>query len=70
MVFLFFLGGVAFGTIITRIVLDLRTSHGHFYLEPADEDDTGFYKVNISITPNQNLLKKKYIILEKDNSPK
>lgn len=70
MVCLVFLGGVVLGVILNRILIDFRTARGHFYIEPYDEDDTGFYRINISVTPNQDLINKNYIFLQKDTSQK
>lgn len=72
MVYLAFLGGVALGTILTRIFMDLRSAHGHFKVEPyVDEDGVeGLYSVNVRLVPDQNLLKKDILILHKDNSQK
>ena len=70
MLFLVFLGGVLLGSITTHILSDLKSGYGYFKIEPYDEEDTGFYKVNVCITPNQNLLKKNKIVLYKDSSQK
>lgn len=73
MIYLFFLGGVALGSVITRIIIDLESANGYFKVEPyRDEDGTeGLYTVNVRLlTPNQELLKKKHIILHKDHSQK
>ena len=70
MIYLAFLGGVIAGLIITRLIFRRISGFGYFYLEPYDDDNTGFYKINMAIKPNQNLLKKDYIILEKDHSQK
>lgn len=67
---LVFLGGVFTGLGLASLFFSLKSGHGYFKLEPYDEDDTGFYRINIRLYSNQNLLKKKYIILEKDNSQK
>lgn len=69
MLYLFvFLGGVVIGIIISKIGVRRSSAYGHFKIEPYDEDNTGFYKINMEVTPNQDLLKKDYIILEKINS--
>lgn len=70
MIYLVFLGGVVLGIILNRIYVEVRTARGHFYIEPYDEDDTGFYRINISVTPNQDLINKNYIFLQKDTSQK
>ena len=68
--FLAYLGGVVVGVIVTLIFQYLRTAHGYFKLEPYDEDDTGFYKVNIRIPSEANLLHTDKIILHKEESQK
>ena len=68
MIYLVFLGGIVLGTIITRIFIDFRTAHGYFKLEPYDDDDTGFYKINIRIPGETDLLHNDRIILTKDHS--
>lgn len=69
MLYLFvFLGGVVIGIIVSKIGVLRLSAYGHFKLEPYDEDNTGFYKINMKVTPNQDLLKKDFIILEKIDS--
>lgn len=69
MVFLVFLGGVVFGSIVSNIFRYRKTGYGHFRIEPYyDEDNDDLYKVNITLTPNQKLLDVKKIILHKDDS--
>lgn len=70
MEYLIFLGGVVLGTIITLIFQHFRTAMGYFKLEPYDEDDTGFYKINIRIPDRTNLLHTDKIILRKEKSQK
>ena len=70
MIYLVFLGGVVVGLITARSVIRRVSGFGYFKLEPYDEDDTGFYRINVSIAPGLNLLKKDYIILRKDHSQK
>lgn len=69
MEYLFFLGGVFVGSIITQIIIHWRAGSGYFYIDPvfdAEEPDT--YKVNVALTRDQQLLKKKTIILKRDTS--
>ena len=66
MIYLVFLGGVIFGTLITRILMDRVNGEGYFKLEPFD-DDTGCYKVNVRLKADQDLLKVKRIILHKED---
>lgn len=68
MMCLVFLGGVFTGLGLVSLFFSLKSGHGYFKLEPYDDENTGFYKINIKLYSNQNLLEKKYIILEKDNS--
>ena len=69
MLYLFvFLGGVVIGIIVSKIGVQRSSAYGNFKIEPYDEDNTGFYKINMEVTPNQDLLKKDFIILEKINS--
>jgi len=72
MSYLIFLGGVFLGSITTRIFMDLASAKGYFKVKPyVDEDGVeGLYTVNVCLTPNQSLLKKKLIILYKDPSQK
>lgn len=67
MIYLVFLGGVIFGTLITRFLTDRVNGKGYFKLEPFDDDDTGCYKVNVRLKANQDLLKVKRIILNKED---
>lgn len=70
MEYLVFLGGVVLGTIITLVFQHFRTALGYFKVEPYDEDDTGYYKVNIRIVDKTNLLHTDKIILHKEKSQK
>ena len=46
--------------------------HGEFIITPYDEDNTGFYTVNVRVDTNDNLLKKRRVVLsiKKNNSQK
>lgn len=72
MIYLAFLGGVILGTVVTRMIISLGSANGYFKVEPyRDEDGTeGLYTVNVCLTANQDLLKKKQIILHRDPSQK
>lgn len=72
MIYLAFLGGVIFGTIVTRILIDIKSANGYFKVEPYKNDDTvdGLYSINMRLDPDQNLLKKNIIILHKEHSLK
>lgn len=66
-VYLLFLLGVAFGSIVTRVIMDVTSAHGHFKVEPVEPDE-GTYSVNISVSKGYNLMKKKHIILHRDSN--
>lgn len=68
MSYLMFLGGVFVGTIITLILRDLKSGYGWFRIEPYDDDEDDLYTVKISLKKDQALLKKKQIILKRDDS--
>ena len=70
MEYLVFLGGVVLGTVVTLIFKHFRTALGYFKVAPYDEDDTGYYKVNIRIVDKTNLLHTDRIILRKEESQK
>ena len=42
------------------------TGHGFFIVEAVDDDNTGFYNVNVRIPSNQDLLNLKELVLEKE----
>lgn len=69
MSYLIFLGGVVFGVIFTRILIGLQSGSGFFSIIPYREDD-GFYKVNVSLKKDEQLCKRRYIILIRDDSQK
>ncbi len=64
--------GVAIGWMLADLFFNRKTTSGYFTIEPYDEDDTGFYCVNMRIPPeNQdNLLDKKRIVLYREHSQK
>ena len=69
MEYLFFLGGVFVGSIITQIIIHWRAGRGWFYVDPVfDSEELGMYKVKVSLPKNQQLLTKKTIILKRDTS--
>lgn len=74
MLYLVFLGGVVLGTILTRIYMDWRSGSGYFSIVPYRDSDVGisdgFYRVNVGLRKGDDLLKKKYIILTKNDSQK
>ena len=65
------LGGVIIGSIVTQIIIRWGSGYGYFKVEPIpDEEENGLYKVNIALTRDQKLLRKKTIILKRDPSQK
>ena len=70
MIYLFFLGGVLLGSIITQLIVRHKTGHGYFNIEEYSNEEPGFYKVNVCLTPDQSLLTVDKIWLHKDPSQK
>lgn len=68
--YLFFLGGVILGSILTQLIVRHKTGYGYFKIEPYSDEEPDMYKVNVCLTPDQSLLKVKKIILYKDPSQK
>ncbi len=62
---LYLVVGVIVGISLTLAVIGLSSSNGNFRLIPV-EDEEGFYKVNVRLMPDQNLKKKKFIILSRE----
>ena len=64
--------GVFVGCIITRLLFNITSGHGEFIITPYDEDNTGFYTVNVRVDTNDNLLHKRRVVLsiKKNNSHK
>lgn len=60
-----FVLGLLIGVLVGDAIRTKKTVYGYFYLKPYDEDDTGFYKVYVDLIPNQDLLHRNYILLEK-----
>lgn len=69
MLYLVFSGGIVFGVIFTRILMGLLSGSGFFSIIPYGKDD-GFYKVNVSLKKDEQLCKRRYIILIRDDSQK
>lgn len=72
MIYLVFLGGVFTGLGLMRLFFCLKSGHGYFKLEPYEDEDgvEGLYRVNVCLSPDQNLLNVKQIILHRDPSQK
>lgn len=62
---LYLVVGVIVGISLTLVVIGLNSGNGNFRLIPV-EDEEGFYKVNVRLMPDQNLKKKKFIILSRE----
>ena len=68
---LFWLVGAVMGASACLFIILINALHGYFYMEPADDEKTGFYKINIRVTPEgPNSVHKRLIILYKEDSPK
>lgn len=62
-----FLGGF----LTLYVLINRRSVRGYFYLNPADEEETGFYKINIRLSHlDSSFINKRMIILMKEDSPK
>ncbi len=64
--------GIFVGCIVTHLLFNMTSGHGKFIITPYDEDNTGFYTVNVRVDTNDDLLKKRRVILsiKKNNSQK
>lgn len=61
-IYLLFPLGVLLGSIITRIIFHRFTGSGYFRVRVVDPDED-LYGVNVRLVEKQNLLKKKRIVL-------
>ena len=61
-----FLGGMLVGAIILTICLAIQSGIGYFKVDPVEPDE-GTYSVNVRLEANQNLLKKKFILLHRES---
>lgn len=68
--YLILLIGVVVGVLLTLLFFYHKSGYGYFIIESYDDDETGFYKINIRIPTQDKLLKKKQIILYKEDSQK
>ena len=63
---LIFAIGVLGGSAVTLIILGIRSGVGYFKVDPVEPDE-GTYSVNVRLEANQNLLKKKIILLYRES---
>ena len=63
---LIFAIGVLGGSAVTLIILGIQSGVGYFKVDPV-EPDKGTYSVNVRLESNQNLLKKKMILLHRES---
>ena len=63
---LIFAIGVLGGSAVTLIVLGIQSGVGYFKVDPVEPDE-GTYSVNVRLEANQNLLKKKIILLYRES---
>ena len=63
---LIFAVGVLGGSAVTLIVLGIQSGVGYFKIDPVEPDE-GTYSVNVRLEANQNLLKKKIILLYRES---
>ena len=61
-----FLGGMLAGAIVLTVVLATQSGIGYFKVDPVEPDE-GTYSVNVRLEANQNLLKKKIILLYRES---
>ena len=64
------IAGIVAGTLLGAYLMSVKTRNaakGYFMIEPYDNDNTGYYKINMIIPPDQDLLHKDIIILRKDS---
>ena len=60
------------GIVLGWVLSSLYSSNGYFTIEPYDEEETGFYRVNmrIPIEEQTDLIHKKRLILYREYSQK
>ena len=73
MEFVFAIIGALGGSLFTIMIITANklrkmesTGHSFFIVEAVDDDNTGFYNVNVRIPSNQDLLNLKELVLEKE----
>lgn len=62
---LFMLIGVTVGSIITQLIIRFGSGKGYFLIEEISPED-GLYSINMRLIKDQNLHKKKRIILTRE----
>lgn len=69
---LFLIIGGILGWFANSLFMKKQTFNGYFLIEPYDDDDTGFYRVNMRIPPSEQaeLMNKKRLILYREYSQK
>lgn len=71
MEYLFFLGGMVVGSIVTQIIWRYKTGYGTFRLTSVDDpDEPELYNIQIGLKQGQPLLDKKRIVLRRNDSRK
>ena len=58
--------GILSGSAVTLIILGIQSGVGYFKVDPVEPDE-GTYSVNVRLEANQNLLKKKMILLHRES---
>lgn len=69
---LIFIIGITLGLVLSTLHSNRYTGNGYFSIEPYDEDDTGFYCVNMRIPPEEQaeLMNKERLVLHREHSQK
>lgn len=72
MALLIFTIGIVLGWVLSSLYSIKHTSNGYFTIEPYDEEETGFYRVNmrIPIEEQTDLIHKERLILYRECSQK
>ena len=70
MALLIFTIGIVLGWVLSSLYSIKHTSNGYFTIEPYDEEETGFYRVNmrIPIEEQTDLMHKERLILYREYS--
>lgn len=72
MTLLIFTIGIVLGWVLSSLYYIKHTSNGYFTIEPYDEEETGFYRVNmrIPLSEQDGLMNKERLILYREYSQK